>query len=267
VAGKSAMRLSRLAIGLDADPVLPAWPKPQVTVEHRFGYEASTLEPVMNGLERAAKRLAATLQVRREFARRLTLCLIREDHSTLSGEERLPAPMQSAQDLARAAERVLGRLGPLREPLEGLSLTAGDLTIGTAVQMELFDMHGGALPAEARRKLDTTLEFLRSRFGFGAVLSAATMRRARRIDYWISPFCHKRNELVEVATTPDGQPLHFRRRHRVYHVRAILHDWCETSWSWDELVKTTIYRIETDPVGLFELRQQGNTWRITAEQD
>ena len=267
VAGKSALRLSRLAIGQDGDPVMPAWPRPLLTAEYRFGYEAATLEPVMLGIQHTAKRLERTLLARREFAQRLMLGLIRSDHSLLHGEERLPHAMQNAGDLMRAAERILGRLGPLKEPLDGLVLTAGELTIGTAIQMELFDLHGGPMPAETRRKLDATLEYLRRRFGFGAVLSASSMHRARRIDYWISPYCHRRNELVEVAATPDGRPVRFWRRQKLYSVRTILHDWCETTWSWNELIRTTIYRIETEPSGLFELRHQGSTWRITAEQD
>jgi hypothetical protein len=148
-----------------------------------------------------------------------------------------------------------------------VSLHAADLTIASGLQLELMDTHGNHLPEDTRRRIQVTLEYLRSRFGIGAVLTAATLHKARRIDLWISPFCHQMNETVDVIEDPDGRPIRFWRRQRMHHIIAIQHDWCETSWVWNDMIRMTIYRIETDTGGMFELRHLGSTWRLTAVQD
>ena len=65
----------------------------------------------------------------------------------------------------------------------------------------------------------------------------------------------------------DGRPIRFQRKQTHYSVREILNDWCETSWVWNELIRVRIFRVETTPSGLFELRRLGMVWRLTAAQD
>ena len=268
IMGRQALRLLRLASGLDGDPVLPAWPRPSLTVELSFGCEVTQLEPVYEALHRCSKKLSQALQMRREFASLLTLCLIREDTSRIRIEERLPRPTQLANGLYDAAVRLLHRLAPsLNEMLTAVSLSADELSIATATQLELMDMHGNPLPAESRKKVQVTIDHVRSKFGIGAVLSAATMQKERRIDFWALPLCHQLNETIEVNEAPDGRPLRFWRRQQLYLVCSILQEWCETCWSWDDLRRTTVFRIETDPSGLFELQHRAKSWRLTAAYD
>ena len=279
--GRMAVRLSRLAIGLDGDPVLPAWPRPCLTIVQSFEYEVTNLEPVHDGVRRCAQRLAHALRMRREHACLLTLSLIREDRSCSQLEERLPGPIQSSDGLYSAAARLLHRMqagsgsgtgagieiGQEQQAITAVSLHAADLTIASGMQLELMDMHGNHLPADTRRRIEVTLEYLRSRFGIGSVLTAATLQKARRIDFWISPFCRQMNEIVDVIEGQDGRPIQFWRRQQRHHICAILNDWCETSWVWNELVRMTVFRVETDTGGLYELRRLGPTWRLTAAED
>lgn len=269
--GKIAMRLSRIAIGLDGDPVRPAWPRPTLRASHNFDYEVTGVEPLEEALRRCSLRLSGALTTRHEFASRLSLRLIREDCSYSRQEERLPGPTRSHGGLNAAALRLLHRMHSdiTRDeiPLTGVLLEAAGLTLASAIQLELIDVHGNQMPAETRLKLHAALEYLRSRFGIGAVLPGSALHRARRIDYWTSPFCHQLNEPVEVMSGKDGAPIRFWRRQKLYRVCAVLNDWCETCWVWNELIKTTVFRIETEPCGLFELRRFGASWRITAAQD
>lgn len=269
--GRMSVRLSRIAIGLDGDPVIPTWPRPILTFEQSFEFEQTSIDMVHQAIRRCTVRLERALRARREYACLLTLSLIREDTTVSRQEERLPGPTQSGEALYCAALRLMNRMavgnGQEEWKLVAVRLDAADLTIPSGLQLELMDVHGNQMPAETHRRIQATIAYLRSRFGIGAVLTAATLHRARRIDFWISPFCHQLNEAVEVIEGADGRPVRFWRRQKLYYVRAILNDWCETCWVWNELIRTTIYRIETEPCGLFELRRLGTAWRLTAAQD
>jgi hypothetical protein len=155
----------------------------------------------------------------------------------------------------------------LNKPLIAVSLTASELSIASGSQLTLMDIHGNKLPGETAAKLKTMVSKVRHRYGLGSVLMADTLLKARRIDCWTSPLCRSIQESVEVETREDGSPKEFWRRSNLYRVLAIERAWRESSWVLNELVEERIYRVETEPPGVFELHRIGMSWRLTAAQD
>ncbi len=268
IAGKQALPLSRLACGLDGDPVRRGWPRPIITMRYAFDYDVTLVEPIYDVLLRLSKRLSRALHQRREFASYLTVTLSREDMSIEQQSEKMPGPVQTAAGIYAGAERLMNRLGSvLTKPVVAISVTAAQLSIASGNQLELLDVHGNHLPAETIAKMNAALETVRRRFGVGAVLKAATIHKARRIDCWTSPLCRQVNDITEVEAAPDGTPLQFWRGQQLWCVAEIEHSWREALWVSNEVIEERIYRVATDPPGLFELRRIGKGWRVTAAAD
>jgi len=262
--GSLAARLARLAQGQDGDPVWAKWPPPLLRVQERLEYEVTDIATIEAALQRCAAELGRRLRARREFCRSLAVCLVLEDQNQLRQRERLVDPVDLEAALLRAARRLLMRMQrTIDRAVVEVVLEAGELGAGTGIQLELLDLHSNALPHLRLRHLRATINHLQQRYGPGCVVTAHTLWQARRIDLWTYPLCHQRHETVQVITDGEGAPVRFQRpRGEIYRVADIQRHWREAEWEWDRPATHAVYRIETCPSGLYELRldHKGHWW-------
>ncbi|MCW3054328.1 MAG: hypothetical protein JWN14_3498, partial [Chthonomonadales bacterium] len=276
--GTLAGRLARLAQGQDGDPVRAKWPPPLLRVQERLEYEVIDIATIETALQRCAAELARQLRARREFCRSLMVCLILEDQNQLRQRERLLDPLDLEAGLLRAARRLLTRMQrAIDRAVVEVVLEAGELGAGSGIQLELLDLHSNALPHLRLRHLRATIHHLQQRYGPGCVVTAHTLWQARRIDLWTYPLCHQRHETVQVITDGEGAPVRFQRgRGEVYQVAGIHRHWRENEWEWrevrgewkEDLMMQAVYRIETRPTGMYELRlDDEGRWRLCGIAD
>ncbi|MCW3097483.1 MAG: DNA-directed polymerase [Chthonomonadaceae bacterium] len=267
--GSLATRLARLAQGQDSDPVGAKWPPPMLRAQERLEYEVTDIATIETALQRCAADLALRLRGRREFCRSLAVCLTLEDQNLLRQQERLPDPLDLEAPLFRAARRLLVRMqSAIDRAVVGVVLEAGEMGAGSGIQLELLDLHSNALPQLRLRHLRAAIHHLQQRFGPGCVVTARNLWQARRIDLWAYPFCHQVRETVQVVTDSHGVPVRFLRTGgEIYRVAGVHRHWREAEWDWDGLVTHAIYRIETCPAGLYELRLTGRHWLLCGIAD
>jgi hypothetical protein len=178
--------------------------------------------------------------------------------------------------LQRAALRLLGRL-KIERPVTRLSLKAGRLSAGSGAQLMLISQGECGLTFEQNEKLESALAHVKEKYGIGAIVPGALMRRAQRIHLWTYHLGQVKSEPVEVATDETGAPVRIvRREHRArrspgtaveYEVRQIQNSWRETDWSWGKLSERACFRVVTDPAGLYELQCTGTEWMLRGVQD
>ena len=274
--GSMAARLSRLAQGQDGDPVGAKWPPPVLLVEEVLEYEATDRTAIEAALQRCATELAAGLRRRREFCRALTLSLTLADRNLVRQQERLVDPVDLEASLLRVAKRLLGRMqSAIDRAVIGVALQAGELGAGSGIQLELLDLYSNPLPQLRLRRLHAAIHHLQQRFGLGCVVTAQTLQQARRIDLWTFPLCHQMREKVQVITDAAGVPVRLLRvAQGVYQIEAVYRRWHEAEWDWEAeweklLPKTqVVYRIETRPAGLYELRRtEDGSWLLCGIAD
>ena len=268
--------LHRLARGQDFERVNPLWPPRRLEEGLEFEDEISDEATVREALRRCSETLSRCLVAQGEFCRSITLHIKLADGSWLEESEKLAVPADSTAALHGASLRLLkrGYVSPsgrelVEQPLLGVLLRVGDLGAGSGLQLALLDekRQAGGLPHERDRSIEAALAFLRKRFGPGAVVTAAMMRRARRIGLWTYPLGHLLNEPVQVATDERGRPVRYWRRGKPREINRIHDRWRESEWFWGALHEKTVYRVETDPNGLCELHSLGSAWRLCALAD
>lgn len=272
--GGLALRLMRAAQGQDDDPVRAQWPPPVREAAETWEYEAIDSGVIEIALEHCAARLAQDLRCRREFCRSLMLRLTLADQNLLQSRERLIDPLDLEAPLLQVARRLLTRVrGGIDRGVVGVALQAGELGTGSGLQLELLDLYANPLPQLRLRKLNAAIRHLQQRFGMGCVVTAQTLWRARRIDLWTYPLCHrlKMPEDILVTTNAAGVPVRFLRPcGDAYSVTAVHRHWREAAWDWEELLPRTeaIYRLETCPEGQYELRHgEKGDWRLCSIAD
>jgi hypothetical protein len=259
-------------MGVDDDRVRPAWPprseESSFNFEDERGDAVGDLATIQRGLERCAERLSTALTTRREYCRTVTLSVTLADNSWIKESEKLGLAVHTPAEIYAAGFRLLKRL-PLAQPLLEIRLSISDLAIGSASQLTLLDLndHGLGLPHERLRRLETTLSYLRKRFGLAAIVTAEMLRQAKRISLWAPALGHLYNEEVQVATDPKGRPMRYWRRGKRHEVNEIYDQWRETKWSWGSLTEKTVYRVETTPNGIAELHHMGVRWKLGAMVD
>ncbi len=265
--------LHRLAMGEDGEPVRPLWPPPSIERTFRFEDEVVTREPLEQALHRLASEIAVALEKRRTYGRALALTIGLADESRLHAAERLAQPLDGTEPIYRSALRLLGRLR-VEQPVAEAALKMSDLGVGSGVQLALLDenRYGQGLPHERRARLEETLAYLRKRFGIGAVVPLRMLKEARRIGLWTYALTHRCSEPVEVATDRSGAPVRYWRRGgdgqvTRREVRRIQNRWKETEWFWGSRSERTVFRVETNPDGLFELHRLGVEWRLNGVAD
>ena len=261
---QSGALLRRLAIGQDGDRVRAAWP-PRA-LEETVCFETGVCEEALlfEAFKVCSERIARRLTSGRDYGRSILLEVSFEDGTEDRGEERLKEPVSRAEELIRAAERLLRRLRLERAALS-VRLTVGGLGAGSGLQLILLDEHGNGLPRERRERLEATLSVLRKRYGEQAVVRASMLRPQRRIDLWTCALTRSVDEPVKVSVNAHGAPTEFWRRCpggiRRYDVEAVQDRWKEADWFGGSVVDRTAYRIVAG-AGLYELHRVGEEWRI-----
>lgn len=265
--------LERLATGIDGEPVRPLWPPQEAECSLEFDDPVCALPAVQEALRRCAEQIGQTLTERRVFCRALLLQVTLADETLLQEHGRLRHAADWPEDILTAALRLLGRM-PLKAPLRAIRLAAQDLGAGSGVQLTLLDQNsaGQGLPHERRNRLEAALVSLRKRYGAGAVVTAGMLCRTERLRYWTHPLARRCDMPVQVATGSDGAPLRYwyrdsSRADQRREVRRIQDRWRETEWRRESLIEKTVYRVETEPGGVYELHQMGSHWRLGGMAD
>lgn len=277
---KAGYQLLQWAQGNDSDSVKALWPPRVVSAEVRF--EDAVVEQflVENALLKLAEQIVCQLAEGNEYTRELTLRVGLEDRTWVQEIEKLSFPESLVPPIHRAFLRLLRRLH-IDQPVISLEIVGSDLGSGSGVQLSLMDK-AGELPHERMRRLEAVLTFLRKRYGPRTVIPAALLLKARRIHLWIHPLGHLLCEpLDQVATDEQGTPVRYWRQSRArgvsrrefghqgrrYEVLNIHNRWRETGSKNGALIDAEVWRVETDPFGVSELRRMDTEWRITASWD
>jgi DNA polymerase IV len=292
--------LSRLARGGDAECVRALWPPRSVEHAVRFEEEVDDAERLHAALKHCADQVAEALGATREYCRTLTLevrfdtpsesrVASRESRvttqsapgiaagrpsSTPGGQattergEKLQTPTATPADVHRAALRLFGRMTVDRPVIE-IRLHAGDIGVAGGLQLTLLDEneHAHGLPHERANRLEAAFRRVRRRFGAGTVQTAAALNEALRISLWTDPLGHRMDEPVQVEADSGGAPMRYWWRGRLREVAHVQNHWRETEWVWGRQAERTVFRVETVPLGICELRHTGGEWRLVALAD
>jgi DNA polymerase-4 len=266
--------LRDLAYGVDRDPVRPLWPPRTLTEEVRFDDEAPVTDRFLaeNALRPLAAKVACALPDEGHFCRSLTVRAGLLDGTFIDRGDRFVVPLSQAGDLHRHAVRLLGSL-PVDQPITSLALIATELGAGSGAQLALPALADArTMPAEVRRvRLEATVDYLRREFGLAAVMTGTQMYQSRRaVLHGARPLGHLLSAPIRVATDAEGRPARYwhrargRREASRYEVRRSLDRWREARWKADlSVVDAEVFRVETDPAGISDLRRVGAEWRLT----
>ncbi len=171
--GKHGEDLRALAFGRDDRRVEPWSAAKSMGAETTFGVDCREPARLLETLRGQAERVARELRAERLAAARVTLKLrfapFRTVTRALTGE-----PTQDGLEIFRRAALLLGR-ERVTEPIRLIGLSASALGPEAAGQLPLLD------PAAVRReRLAHAVDRLAARFGDGAVVPAALLRRPAR---------------------------------------------------------------------------------------
>jgi len=108
--GRRAPDLLRLAAGLDDRPVEPAHEAKSIGTETTFEEDVGDWAFLKGQLHDFAEELAGRLTASALRARSVTVKLRFADFRTLTRSQTVPGGVQQAADIAKAADRLLGRI-------------------------------------------------------------------------------------------------------------------------------------------------------------
>lgn len=150
-----------------------------------------------------------------------------------------------------------------------IRLHADDIGVAGGLQLTLLDEneHAHGLPHERANRLEAAFRRVRRRFGAGTVQTAAALNEALRISLWTDPLGHRMDEPVQVEADSGGAPMRYWWRGRLREVARVQNHWRETEWVWGRQAERTVFRVETVPLGICELRHTGGEWRLVALAD
>ena len=182
--GKIGRLLHRRAQGQDLMTVQALYPPPRADFRLEFAdYALRDRAMLQAALATAAHEASGQLVALGQYGRRVVLTVGTENRSTERGEVRrewtLPAALQEAQALTRAASRLLMQM-PLTAPVTSLRLLVAELERPKAATPDLFAgrMHRDTLALEAARRM------LAERYGPQVLLPLSrrpqTVREQRR---------------------------------------------------------------------------------------
>jgi len=280
-------QLRQLAQGFDGDPVRPLWPPRRIVARTSFTDSVEDGDAYSDGVEdltvielrlrKMAEVVAEKLGAKHEYAREITLRIGLRDGTFFTQTERLVMPEALASPLHRAGLRQLQRF-EIEQPVVLLELIAAELGTGSGVQLSLLDA-GGELPHERAKRLEAAIVFLRTKHGPRVVITGAILHQARRVHLWTYSLARYLSEpITDVATDGEGVPVRYsrsaalvqRRRasaapsvRETYRVRCLLNRWHETGMRHGALTEAEMFRVETEPFGVSDIRRLESEWRLT----
>lgn len=175
--GKQGGQLWNYANGLDGSPVAPAGtytPPKSVGNGETFSHNLTRREEVARGVALLADQVAVRLRGHGLMASTLQVTIRDPAFKDICRQRPLPAPANTARELARAAMDILAQSWKPNAPIRALTLTAHSLIPeGEAVQQ--LDLFQSAAPQKRDKveALERTMDAIRSKYGRGAVTVAA----------------------------------------------------------------------------------------------
>jgi len=157
--------LSDLAQARDDRPVIAGGPAKSISVEETYPADISGRPSLERELLGLADRLASRLRRSGAAARTVVIKVRFGDFATITRSRTLPAPLDTAHDLYRAALALLERAGVGERPVRLLGLGAESLSeAGSPRQLGLEPVTWG--------RLEEAVDRVRERFGTSAVAPA-----------------------------------------------------------------------------------------------
>jgi len=157
--------LQDLAQGRDHRPVEPGGPAKSISVEETYVVDLNGRAALEAGLLQLADRLASRLRASGVAARTVALKVRFGDFTTISRSHTLPAAVDTAHDLYRAALDLLERAAVGRRRVRLLGIAGEGLEDGAAPRQL-------GLEPQVWRQLEAAMDRVRERFGRSAVISA-----------------------------------------------------------------------------------------------
>lgn len=175
---KAGQRLHEYANGIDPSPVLSE-------PEEAKGYSVSTtLEEDVTTWERAFQVLAALADsaashMRSEGAKTscISVALRSNDFKNRSHQKKLAEPTDITPEIYRVSKQLFSELWNGTTPLRALGVSLAEVSRGGCEQVSLFADEG----RERERRLDQTVDLLRSRFGAGSIMRGSAMGESQRV--------------------------------------------------------------------------------------
>ncbi len=175
--GKQGGQLWNYANGLDGSPVAPAGtytPPKSVGNGETFPRNLTRREEVARGVALLADQVAVRLRGHGLMASTLQVTIRDPAFKDICRQRPLPAPANTARELARVAMDILAQSWKPNAPIRALTLTAHSLIPeGEAAQQ--LDLFQSAAPQKRDKveALERTMDAIRSKYGRGAVTVAA----------------------------------------------------------------------------------------------
>ena len=107
----------------------------------------------------------------------VTVTIRSNDFRNRSHQRRLPEPTDVTAELYALARTLFAELWDGHTPLRLLGVALGDVSDDTAVQLSLFQDE----KKDRARRLDQTVDALRSKFGVTAITRGSTNQDTRRV--------------------------------------------------------------------------------------
>lgn len=169
---KAARFLYARARGEGNTVLRPHAPPKSSGAENTFRADTDDREELKRWLMRQSERVGRDLRKEGYFGRTLTLKMKFKDFRTITRSRTLARPVQSTDDIFRAAEELLDA-EPLPMPLRLIGVSVSGLSRGER-QLGLWDEPG----EEEMLRLDKALDAINEKFGGTAVF------RGRTFDFW-----------------------------------------------------------------------------------
>lgn len=178
--GKNGAQLHDFANGLDRSPVAPAaqYTSPK-SVGHglTFSRNLQGREEIQAGITQLSDQVARRLRRHHMKCQGVSLAIRDPDFQDLSRQQRLLSPTHLGREIADTAMKLALSCWNLNTPVRALTVTAIYLIPEDEAGTQL-DLLSGALDRKRERleKLEGTLDFIRAKFGAGAIAPASAPR-------------------------------------------------------------------------------------------
>nr|WP_245992528.1 hypothetical protein [Capsulimonas corticalis] len=269
-----ALKLRRLAIGEDSDPVKALWPQQKIEHRHVFDDEVRHDEIIAQALQACVVKIAFDLQRGGKYCRTVALTIKADDQSFVHENEHLYSPSHDAATLLRTANRLLARLW-LQKPVVEISVAVTGIDAGGSVQLTLLDTanNSDSFAHERKISLEAEMRTLRKRYGPASVVTGSLLLKSSKLNLWTHALTKRRDERVRVSMDQYGRPLRYSRSGRSaydggrYEIVRVIDQWRSSTWSWGKIAEVDAFRVMTEPHGTFELHKIGDEWRLRATAD
>lgn len=178
--GKNGVQLHDFACGADQSPVAPAGqytPPKSVGNGYTFPKNLQGRDEVKAGVAQLSDQVAARLRKHNMKCQGISLAIRTPDFRDISRQMRLDPPTDLARELTQAAMELADSCWNMSNPVRALTVTGIYLLPAeeAGAQMDLFSC-GQEEKRSRLKKLESTLDAIRAKYGPGSIASASTPR-------------------------------------------------------------------------------------------